>query len=622
MASLTNTSITIGGVTITHTSSYSKYVIIKYDATGNGVWIKEIPFVFQLGANTNPHKFIHHNGNLYLFTAYDQNNIIMDGFHFPPRPANLGIGNLVLIKMDAQNGATEWIQTMVRPDGFQSIPLDGFEIYIDQQDNIHAMGTFSTTVIFDNGNTLSNTGNTSGKDAFHAIYDTAGNLKSAHRLGVINSSINFYSHEYFYMDGQKNIYRFVKDTKTFIKYNEQGDTLFTKTFSSGAAITGMTVDPWQNVFLSGYFSSSTVSFDGLSTSKAGGTTDAILIKFNSNDGTVEWLKNLGDPVCDRFDFINSDAIGNIYTLNNQYGNCATPGASLIVKYNNDGNLIWQKNIETHPGGNPALFPMVSAGNISLSPDGGTIIVTGSSTFSQNDKKGFIAQYGICNTPEPMLTISNAHFCPGDSAMLDISPISGYGYLWSNGDTTNTTIYATSSGKYSVVAIQDEECYAESQAVLITENTLPDTTTIQSGITLIAVSGYTYQWLDCNNNYASIEGANAVSFTPEQNGMYAVRVTSSEGCTDTSSCYLINTLGLEQTGLIHKYVSIFPNPATEEITIQGNLEVKTVKLLDLQGKQVLTATNSTVNISSLAAGVYIVDIVFTDNSRGKNKVVKE
>lgn len=616
---LTNTSLTINGTTISANSS-GKVILIKYDNTGNGVWIREIPFAFLTYTNTHPHKFLYHKGRLYLFVCYRQNNIVMDGFQFPPCQ-NTFAGDLVLIQMDAGNGTAQWIRTIARPGSYSALPPDDFEIYFDQQDNIHALGTFSNTFIFDNGDTLSNSGNTLDVDAFHAVYDTLGNVKYAHTLGVNNSNPGNYSYEYFHMDNQKNIYRFVKDTKTFIKYNEQGDTLFTKIFSSGAAITGMTVDTWQNVFLSGYFSSSTVSFDDLSTSKTGGTTDGILVKFNSNDGTVEWLKNLGDPLCDRFDFINSDAIGNIYVLNNQYGSCATPGASLLVKYNNDGEIIWKKNINTHPGGNPALYPMVGAGNISLSPDEGTIILTGYSQFAQNDQRGFIAQYGICNTPQPTLTVSNVQFCSGDSVLLSVSTTPGYSYLWSNGDTTNTGIYVNSSGKYSVVAIQDEECYAKSQEFYITENPLPDPTISQNGAKLTAVSGYTYQWLDCDNGYAAINGAIGVSFTPLQNGTYAVRITSPEGCTDTSACITINNLSIHDVDL-NQLISIYPNPAKNEITIQGAVDIQSVRILDLQGKELLYTEGDKVPVSTLSTGVYIIDVTLMNGNNWRSKIVKE
>ncbi|MBX2950068.1 MAG: T9SS type A sorting domain-containing protein [Crocinitomicaceae bacterium] len=633
MVSINNTSLTIAGTTVTHTSGFGKQCIIKYDASGSGIWIKEIPFVFTTSANTNPHKFLYNDGKLYLFTAYRQNGIVTDGFQFP-LCQNTFAGDLVLIQMDTEDGTAEWIRTAARPGSYSTLNYDDYEIYIDQEDNIHALGLASNTFVFDTGDTLISSGNTMDVDAFHVVYDTLGNVMSAHTLGVNNTNPGNYSYEYFYMDNQKNVYRFVKDTKTFIKYNEQGDTLFEKTFTSGVAITGMTVDPWQNVFLSGYFSSSTISFDGLTTSKTGGTTDAVLIKFNSNNGNTEWLKNLGDSDCDRFDYINSDAIGNVYVLNNQYGNCAVPRKSLLVKYNNDGVKIWDKAIDvaTDPGLNTSTQAMVRAGNISLSTDGGTIILTGSYrggieldnavSYGGNSENmvGFVAQYGICNTPQPTLTISNTQLCQGDSVMLSVTTTPGYDYLWSNGDTTNTTIYANSSGNYSVVAIQDEECYAESQEFYITENPLPDVTVILQTSTLTAVSGNSYQWLDCDNGHTPINGANQVSFTPIHNGNYAVMVTSPEGCTDTSMCITINSVGINEMWDT-ELVNVYPNPAKEEINIQSTLDIQSVRILDLQGKELLQTKTDKVNISSLSTGVYLIEI-HTLKGIGTKKFIKE
>lgn len=620
IASIVNTSLTIGGTTITSVNNYGKNVVIKYDHLGNGIWLKEIPFVFVYNSNTNPHKFLCRDGKLYLFTCYRQQNIVMDGFHFPPCQ-NTFAGDLVLIQMDTHDGAAQWIRTITRPNSYSPVSPDNFEIFFDQEAHIHALGTFSNTFILDNGDILMQGGNTMDVDAFHAVYDAAGTVISAHKLGVNNSNPGNYSSEYFYLDDQKNTYRFVKDTKTFMKYDEQGTLLFTKTFSSGAVITGMIVDPWQDVFLSGYFSSSTVSFDGVSTSKTGGTTDAILIKFNSDNGIVEWIKNQGDVDCDRYDYITGDAIGNVYVLNNQYGWCNSPAASLLVKYTNGGEKIWQKNIDTHPGGNPALFPMVRAGNISLSPDGGTIIATGYSQFSQNDQRGFIAQYGVCNTPQPSVSVSNTSLCEGDSAALSISAVPGYSYWWSNGDKSSTTIYVSSPGNYSVMAIQDGECYSKSHEFFIIVNPLPETSVMVQTATLTALSGNaSYQWLDCTNNYAPINGAEGVSFTPVQNGTYSVKITSSAGCTDTSACFTIGDLGIHDNSISQSF-SVYPNPATNKISIQGSSVVQSIRILDLQGKEIMYGKGNQMDVFHLPKGVYLLEIK-TANGVGMQRFVKE
>ena len=48
----------------------------------------------------------------------------------------------------------------------------------------------------------------------------------------------------------------------------------------------------------------------------------------------------------------------------------------------------------------------------------------------------------------------------------------------------------------------------------------------------------YQWLDCDDNYAPIEGATDMVFTATQNGSYALEITF-DACSDTSDCYDID-----------------------------------------------------------------------------------
>ncbi len=80
------------------------------------------------------------------------------------------------------------------------------------------------------------------------------------------------------------------------------------------------------------------------------------------------------------------------------------------------------------------------------------------------------------------------------------------------------------------------------AVLLTQLYMSpvDTGVAATASTLAALGfAFNYQWLDCNNNYAPIPGANGSSFTPTSTGSYAVEINQN-GCVDTSSCYFIST----------------------------------------------------------------------------------
>lgn len=100
---------------------------------------------------------------------------------------------------------------------------------------------------------------------------------------------------------------------------------------------------------------------------------------------------------------------------------------------------------------------------------------------------------------------------------------------------------------------------------------------RAGNTLTAVSsvsGATFKWLDCNNNYAAIAGETSKSFTPTKAGMYALAV-SENTCTDTSNCFNFTMAGVKEMKL--NTVSISPNPSKGIISIQSSLILHNVKI---------------------------------------------
>lgn len=69
----------------------------------------------------------------------------------------------------------------------------------------------------------------------------------------------------------------------------------------------------------------------------------------------------------------------------------------------------------------------------------------------------------------------------------------------------------------------------------------DLSVTQSGSDALKVNqaGATYQWLDCDNNYATVANTtDSINANDGFNGNYAVEVTYN-GCTDTSACYSIS-----------------------------------------------------------------------------------
>lgn len=147
---------------------------------------------------------------------------------------------------------------------------------------------------------------------------------------------------------------------------------------------------------------------------------------------------------------------------------------------------------------------------------------------------------------------------------------------------------------------------------LTINALPSTLVTDNGNATLTASGSgTYQWLDCDNNYAVIAGATTATFAPTTNGNYAVLVDNGN-CTDTSACFVIDNVGFEEVGI--KNVHLFPNPTSGLLTVTFEGSMATVVLMDASGKELQTSTmhsGNTLSLVEFTAGMYFVTVTIED-----------
>jgi hypothetical protein len=122
------------------------------------------------------------------------------------------------------------------------------------------------------------------------------------------------------------------------------------------------------------------------------------------------------------------------------------------------------------------------------------------------------------------------------------------------------------------------------------------------------SGATYQWIDCDNNNASIAGATEQSFTAIENGSYAVIVTN-DNCSDTSACEVVANIGIEE--LLDSEIVVYPNPTNDgHFTVQYSGVIEAIILYDVAGRTVQVPSNvntGKVDASKLESGKYSVYI---------------
>lgn len=163
-----------------------------------------------------------------------------------------------------------------------------------------------------------------------------------------------------------------------------------------------------------------------------------------------------------------------------------------------------------------------------------------------------------------------------------------------------------SGQYSEVLTNNEGCDSLITLdlninLLNTDISLVDDFTLQSNIP----NAQTYQWIDCENNFQNIVGETNQTFVSNVNGSFAV-IVNENGCSDTSNCLSINTLGLNDVG--NEILIVFPNPTRNYLRISLNDKLLSeFKLIDALGQSVIVGTindkETIVDVSTLSRGMY-------------------
>ncbi|MBL7899189.1 MAG: T9SS type A sorting domain-containing protein, partial [Crocinitomicaceae bacterium] len=192
------------------------------------------------------------------------------------------------------------------------------------------------------------------------------------------------------------------------------------------------------------------------------------------------------------------------------------------------------------------------------------------------------------------------------------------YTWLDGITyTSSNTTAT----YHMLGAAANGC--DSIVMLNLSINIPDVSVLNNDPTLSANGVGGYQWLDCNNNFSPIVGANFQNYSPDQNGSYAVEVNYS-GCVDTSQCFDVLTTGISEKINIYSVLAA-PNPSSGLFFLIG-LSERTANLTvsDAAGNILIRDDHfnlsEPVNTYELAKGIYFVSLT-TDTDQFIITVVK-
>lgn len=137
--------------------------------------------------------------------------------------------------------------------------------------------------------------------------------------------------------------------------------------------------------------------------------------------------------------------------------------------------------------------------------------------------------------------------------------------------------ATSHGADDIYLLKLYQCYLN-PGVLLQNQTL-----------VAQATGVSYQWINCTTGQG-IAGATNVTYNVSQTGSYAVAITSSNGCKDTSNCITV-TVPIDPTNIgateLEKQVQLYPNPGSGlyRLLLPQNEAPEGIRIYDILGKEV-------------------------------------
>lgn len=585
--------------------------VTKLDASGELIWAE------QIGGNIQAYcraSVVDASGNLYLVGDFQGTA------DFDPGPGSSTLtsagGNDIFVCKWNADGELVWARSM----GGSSSDM-GRSIAVDGNGNVYTVGTFQGTVDFDPGPGTFELTSAGGSDTFICKLDASGDLLWAKQLSgnsdvacrsiAVDGSGAAYITGHFFSTadfdpgpGVFNLSSAGARDVFVCKLDAAGDLVWAKRLGGGsdAFSTALTLDGSGQVLSTGYFAGTMDLDPGAATHDvtSAGSYDVFVSKLDQ-DGDFLWGKHFGGPGEDLANGIAVDVNGGVY-LTGYFNATADMDPSdmdsftltsdgeediYINKLDALGNFVWAVSM-----GSPG-WDVGSA--IAVDPSG-TIYATGhfylSTDFDPSEtdiftltsagmEDAFVLKLGQCLSTASTETTTACN-----------------SYSWNN--STYTT-----SGTYDVLLTNAAGC--DSTATLVLTITTVDDAVALVGATLTAAQAdATYQWLDCDNAFAPITGQTDQSYSPAQNGNYAVEVTV-DGCAVQSACVEVLNTGVQ--GLEQGALRVYPVPAREQVVIEGTVANAYLELVDAQGRAVRSmrayGDRNVLELGGVAAGSYLL-----------------
>ena len=244
--------------------------------------------------------------------------------------------------------------------------------------------------------------------------------------------------------------------------------------------------------------------------------------------------------------VNSAGVYSVTGTNNSGCSNTSPNTTVVISNNSPPTPIISTNGNTTlcQGGSITLTSSSSTGNLwSTGATTQSITVSSSGTYTVNVSNGVCSATSlptsitVNSVPSPPTITSNANtvFCQGNSISLNSSSSN---VIWSNG-STNQSITVNQSGIYTAQASSNGCLSANSNAINVSVNPLPNTPVITaSGPTTFCNGGtVTLNSSSLSGNLWS-NNSTGQNITVNSSGSYSVTTTDLNGCSSTSAPIVI------------------------------------------------------------------------------------
>ena len=533
--------ITFGTFTLTNQSTLSGNLpidmfIVKYNASGTVQWAGSAG-----GSKSESGSSIATDvlGNVYVTGTFNSPSITFFGTtSHKITLTNTGkLGDMFIVKYDA-NGIVQWARNAKGSD-----EDEGVGIATDVSGNVYVTGTFNSPSITFGTTTLTNKGS---YDMYIVKYDKDGNVKWAKNAGGSG--------------------------------DDYGNSIAT--------------DGSGNVYVTGRFSSSSITFGKTILYNAGTSSlDMFVVKYDAS-GNVLWAKSAGGSNSDLDGCVAIGASGDVYVTGSfsspsiAFGNNITLTNAdnsgyvnmvdmFIVKYGTDGNAVWAKNAGGRSNGWGIATTHDSEGSENVFVTGAfnsSSITFGTTTLTNSGSSDiFIVKYDASSN---VLWAKSAGGTGGDIA-------------WSIAADGSGNVYVT--GTFNSPSI--------------TFGTITLSNTNNCGDMFIAK-------YDPNGN---VLWAKCVQGTSKPTGGHSKSTLANAGIND----------------VLTNEISVYPNPTSGKVTLStGNSQasISSISVFNMVGKEVFSQQSAvgsevTVDLSSQPKGLYILLIKVGENFYSRKIIVE-